>query len=116
MGSVLKEAEAEFLVRHPGINFINNLRVAFSHEAQLFCANDRKTISQNIFVQNLYEMFAVLQKSFKEFVGNLALFAIHILPKFDEIDARPFTTYFQLASTYDLNFQMNYHLGMNLNP
>jgi len=46
----------------PGVNFINILCAAFLHEAWLFCANDKKAISQNIFIQNLYKIFAVHQK------------------------------------------------------
>jgi hypothetical protein len=80
---------------------------------QLFCANDKKKTFQKTFS---YEIFAVSQKSFKEFAGNFALFAIHFLLKFDEIDARLFTIHFHLVSTCDLNFQLNYYLGMNLNP
>jgi hypothetical protein len=54
-----------------------------------FCTNDKKAISQNIFVQNSYKIFAIRQKSFKEFAGDFALLAICSLPKFDEIVWEP---------------------------
>jgi hypothetical protein len=68
---------------------------------RLFHANDKKllkkVISQNIFIQNSYKIFAgcdsqvaiccTPKKVLTNLLATLRFFAICFLPKFDEIDA-----------------------------
>ncbi len=59
----------------PGVNFINNLRPAFSSEARRFRANDKKAILQNFFVRNSIKSLLNAKKSFEEFAGDFSVFA-----------------------------------------
>jgi hypothetical protein len=67
--------------------FHQQFMCGFFMRSIVFHANDKKKpFSQSIFVLNLYEIFAVCQKSFEEFASDFAFFAICFLSKFNEID------------------------------
>jgi len=48
-----------------------------------FCVNDKKAISQNIFEQNLYEIFTLCRKKLKEYAE--AIFLVMSDPSMNEL-------------------------------
>ncbi len=65
----------------PVVIFINNLYAAFLCEAPLFCTNDKKAISQNIFVWNLYKIFAVCHEKLQRIFWRLCAFCHSLFAK-----------------------------------